>query len=206
MTNADGPRLVKAPQSRRGRGNSVVHLESGQDWGLGGSRVYVKRQEGYWCRPIWRLFRKTPTLRRELRGLRACKRLGVEVPEVVHYEDDGTRATLVLAEVEDALPLHQALAQPHADRAAILRSVAGAVARLHEGGWSHGALYGAHILVRAGAPPQVVLIDLEKARFSPFSRRRDLDRLVRRSRFLDAEDARTLFEQYRASRRTARQR
>jgi tRNA A-37 threonylcarbamoyl transferase component Bud32 len=197
---------VKPPQSRRGRGFSVVHIEPGPAWGLSGGRVYVKRQEAYWCRPVWRLFRRTPTLRRELRGLLACMRLGVDVPGVVHYEDDGTRATLVLTEVAEALPLDQALARPDADRAAILRSVADAIARLHAGGWSHGALYAAHILVRAGAPHPVVFIDLEKASFSPLQRRQDLNRLIRRSRFLGPDDARTLIDQYRASRRTARQR
>lgn len=206
MTATDEQHPIKPPQSRRGRGFSVVHIEPGPAWGLSGGRVYVKRQEGYWCRPAWRLFRKTPTLRRELRGLFACMRLGVDVPGVVHYEDDGKRATLVLTEVAEALPLDQALARPGADRAAILRSVADAIARLHAGGWSHGALGGPHILVREGAAAPVVLIDLEKARFSPLQRRQDLNRLIRRCRFLGPDDARALIAQYRASRRAARQR
>lgn len=179
MTAPDEPRPVKAPQSRDGKGISAVYVEPGRDWGSEAERVYVKRQNAYFCRPVWRLFRKTPTLRRELRGLTACRRLGVAVPDVVTYREAGSTAELVLAEVLGAEPLNQALLRPGADRDAIVASVADAIGRLHRAGWTHGALYADHILVMNEPPHRVVLIDLEKARHSRLRRRTDLDRFRR---------------------------
>lgn len=179
MTDQEPPRPVKPAQSRDGKGTSAVFLEPASDWGAGDGQVYVKRQTAYWCRPAWRGFRRTPTLRRELRGLTACRRLGVAVPDVVVYRQEGPHAVLVLEEVTHALPLDRALAAPGADRADIVGNVAGTIGRLHRGGWTHGALYPDHILVRPGPGHEVVLIDLEKARRSRLRRASDLDRFWR---------------------------
>lgn len=175
------PSPVKPPQTRDGKGVSAVFLEPAGDWGAPGERVYVKRQTAYWCRPLWRAFRRTPTLRRELRALDACRKLGIPVPRVVSYREEGPTAELVVEEVADAAALDQALARPGADRIAILRNVADVIGRLHRAGWSHGALYADHILV--GPPPDyaVVLIDLEKARRSRMRRVDDLERFHRRN-------------------------
>jgi tRNA A-37 threonylcarbamoyl transferase component Bud32 len=200
MQSSDTPRLVKPPQSRHGHGSSAVFIEPAVNWGVGGRDVYVKRQDGYCCRPIWRLFRRTPTLRRELRGLAACQRMGIAVPGVVRYHEVGESACLILTEVHDALPLDQALALPGADRAAIVRSVAMVIGSLHARGWCHGALYPSHILVRANPAPEVVLIDLEKAHFSPLRRRRDLNRLWRHFGALSAAEARTFNVAYSSAR------
>ncbi len=170
---------VKPPQSRDGKGSSAVYLQAAEAWGGSSGRVYVKRQESYFCRPAWRAFRRTPTLRRELRGLAACRDLGVPVPAVVAYREDGPRAELVLEEIAGALPLDRALGGAAACRDAIIDGLATVVARLHKGGWTHGALYPEHIL--ASPDGGVVLIDLEKARRSCFRRRSDLDRFRRHS-------------------------
>lgn len=196
MTDTDAPRPVKPPQSRDGKGVSAVYREPAAAWGAGHGQVYVKRQDAYWCRPIWRLFRKTPTLRRELRGLDACRRIGIRVPAVITYSERGSQAELVLAEIADALPLDQALDRADADRAAILGNVAGALGRLHRAGWSHGALYPAHILVSTGPDPVVSLIDLEKARHSRRRRRDDLDRFWRHAPRLSEAEQRSLTERY----------
>lgn len=167
------------PAQRRGQGISEVFIDSAAAWTAGAGRVYIKRQQDYWCRPLWRCLRRTPTLRRELRGLQACVRLGIRVPQVVRYHEQDGGAELVLAEVPDTLPLDAALAEPGADRSAILHNVASVIGRLHAGGWAHGALYPQHILIGPGPDPAVVLIDLEKARRSPLRRRTDMARLFR---------------------------
>ncbi len=185
--------LVKAPQSRRGRGVSTVHLEPASRWGGGEGRVYVKRQSGYYCRPPWRGFRRTPTLRRELRGLAACRNLGIPAPRVVSYRQWNGDAELVLAEVE-GLPLDQALERcSAAERAAIVGNVASLIGRLHRAGWTHGALYPHHILVGAAPDHRVAFIDLEKARRNPLRRRSDLARFWRHDRQLQP-DERALFQ------------
>jgi len=95
--------LVKPPQSRRGKGYSVVHRVSGGAWGCDpGEIVYVKTQTGYFCRPAWRAWRLTPTLAREVRCLRACHTLGLAVPEVIAYREFDGAAELVLRSIPGA--------------------------------------------------------------------------------------------------------
>lgn len=184
-------------QSRDGAGLSAVYLEPGARWGIDAPRVYVKRQDAYWCRPPWRLFRKTPVLRREVRGLRACEALGIRVPRIIAYTEEGRRAELVLEALDDALALDQALNRPGAERQTILRNAAAVIGRLHHAGWTHGALYPAHILI--GADNQVALLDLEKARHSPLRRRSDLSRFWRYCA-LAAEDTAVFLDSYLAAR------
>lgn len=204
MTDHESRPPIKPPQSRAGKGSSAVYLEAAADWGAGPGRVYVKRQDAYYCRPVWRLFRKTPMLRRELRGLRACRRLGIEVPEVISYQEDDTRSVLVLAEVHDALPLQTALAGAGSERMRIVGNVARAIGRLHRGGWSHGALYPDHLLVGPGPEHTVTVIDLEKARHSPLRRRSDLERFWRHARHhLNPAEIEHFDQAYQAARQSA---
>jgi len=194
---ADEATLVKPPQARRGSGLSEVRLECGAEWGWPAGRVYVKSQHNYTCRPAWRLWRRTPTLLREYRALQACSRLGIKVPLVLDYAQRGLEARLVLAEIDGAVALPEALARPDADRPRILLELGQVLARLHAAGWAHGALYGDHILVRSGATIEVFLIDFEKARRSRRLAAADLARLLRRSPFLTDADRRCLLDAYR---------
>ena len=198
---AETSNLVKPPQYRRGSGASEVRIEDGASWGLPGVRVYVKRQQNYTCRPAWRLWRRTPTLRRELRALEACRALGFDVPTVVHFRQQGLDAELAIGEITGALPLQAALAQAGADAPEVLGRVGRTIARLHDAGWSHGALYSDHILVRPGRHGEVFLIDFEKARRSRRLAAADLERLLRRSTFLSDAERQCLVESYRAARK-----
>lgn len=189
MTSAD-PQLVKPPQSRRGRGSSYVTVsQTNSD----GPRRFVKHQTEYWCRPVWRGFLRTPMLRRELRAIRACERLGINVPEVISYEENNGVSRLTLAEVADTVSLDQALLASRANRTAIIDSAARIIGQLHKAGWSHGALYPHHILIRTSGEPCVTLIDLEKARRNPLKRSRDLLRFWRHAPEL-TESERAEFE------------
>lgn len=191
---------VKPAQTRkrRGPGASQVHLQFGEDWGIATGRVYVKRQHAYTCRPIWRMFLKTPTLRRELRALTGCRRLGIRVPRVVTYQEEGDYAQLVLEDIRGARPFDRSLNEPGADRVAIVANVAAVIGSLHGAGWSHGALYPDHILVGPGPDYEVTLIDLEKARQSRFNRRVDLNRFWRYHTMLDSREIHVFKIHYRA--------
>jgi hypothetical protein len=61
----------------------------------------------------------------------------------------------------------------------------------------HRALGSAHVLVRAGTPHPVSLIDFEKAKRSRWARRADLRRFRRRSPYLDAADWKVILGAYR---------
>lgn len=196
-----GAEPVKPPQQRRGRGFSVVQRVPGSEWGQACPEVFVKTQRDYWCRPPWRLWRRTPTLRRELRALRALCRIGLAVPRVIDYREDAGGAELVVEGVVGALPLDEALARPEARRDRIVANAARAVALLHRSGWIHGALGDEHILVQPALADRVVLIDFEKARRNGALAGRDLARLWRHvSGLTEAEIAR-FRELYEAARR-----
>lgn len=190
-------KLVKLPQHRRG-GTSAVYLEPGGPWGLEEQRVYVKRQSNYYCRPPWRCFLATPTLRREVRALRAWRRLGIPVPVLVSYRQEGLNAELALAEVVGALPLAEAFADPCADRLRIIVNLATHLGRLHRAGWTHGSLRSEHILVLP-SDSTVVFLDLEKARRSRRLRERDLARFWRSADFLRSEERVTFQSWYEAA-------
>ena len=91
--------------NRRGDGTSTVGVADADRWpdlDVTG-RVYVKRQQAFFCRPPWNAFRRTPTLRREVRYIEAARALGVNVPDVALYrEGSKDRALLVLREIEGA--------------------------------------------------------------------------------------------------------
>jgi tRNA A-37 threonylcarbamoyl transferase component Bud32 len=189
------------PDQYRGTGVSSIAVESGDRWDL--PRVYVKRQTAYWCRPLWRIGRRTLVLEREVRGLNAFRALGVRVPRVLSFQKSEGQGELVLSEISDSQPLDQAVGKDQAvaenqagtGRREIIGNLARVVGTLHRGGWTHGALYPAHILV--ARDNSIALIDLEKARRSFFRRRGDLDRLFRHADFLGREDVELFEREYR---------
>ncbi len=190
-------RLIKPPQSRRGRGESSVRIECGAPWGFPNQKVYVKRQREYFCRPIWAGFRQVPTLRRELRALRACARAGINVPTVVDYSE-ALETQLVLLELPQALSMDVALKSGAKPRGTLIAKIAGCIARLHAAGWVHGSLYPDHILYSL-ADEKIYLIDFEKARRNTLKRDSDLARLWRRYGGLSPQEQRQFDEIYHAT-------
>jgi len=191
--------LVKAPQSRRGKGLSTVRRTSGAPWGMADQAVYVKTQVDYETRPAWRLWRKTPTFACEYRALQACHQLSLNVPEVVSFRTEERGAELVLAEIADAELLPEFIEHASAERAQhVLYELGRMVARLHDAGWVHGALAGAHCLVQPTADDRVWLIDFEKSRHTHRKSRcgADLQRFGRRSPYLSERQLDSFREGY----------
>ncbi len=189
--------LVKPPQSHRGKGESAVFKGSGKLWGRNAETVYVKRQRNYLRRAAWRLFLLTPLLRCEKRALVACKRLGISVPNIVSYKEEGNQIELVLSEIKDALPLSVAIETMGAQRKVLVQNVGRMFSQLHRGQWVHGSLIDEHILVRK-SDLSVHLIDFEKATFGIVRKQRDLDRFFRQARYLSDVEKQLLIDAYRA--------
>jgi tRNA A-37 threonylcarbamoyl transferase component Bud32 len=191
------------PPNRRGQGTSSAGIVEAGEWPELGQhgRLYVKRQQAFFCRPAWNAFRSTPTLRREVRYLERARALGVSVPTVVRYEEgsDG-RAVLILAEIAGVTDLQQAIeGAPDSTRAQIFENTGKMLVKLHAARVLHGAVYPKHVLVAAAAPHPVWLIDFEKARNVASRRRaahRDLDRLLRHSPFMADADVGSLLAAY----------
>lgn len=185
------PQLVKPPQSRHGKGHSVVYLSSGASWGLENQRVYVKTQIDYYRRPAWRAWRRTPTFMNEYRALTACRKLGLAVPRVVSFRYEGNVAELVVQEVADSVSLDALLSLAHGERRRrVVAHLGYLVGQLHGHGWVHGSLGSPHILVQPQANDRLWLIDLEKARRSRRLIEIDLARFWHRNPCMDAQDKR----------------
>ncbi len=189
--------LVKPAQSRRGKGKSVVFKGSGKPWGRNDITVYVKRQSHYLRRAAWRLYRLTPMLRCEKRALEACKVLGVPVPDIVSYKEEGDEVELVLAEIKNALSLSDAMNSRGVQREMLIQNVGRLFAKLHKGQWAHGSLIDEHILVQM-SDYSVHLIDLEKATFGIVRKKRDLARFFRQATYLSAVEKQQLLDAYHA--------
>ncbi len=191
------------PPNRRGEGTSSAGIVEAGEWpDLGPhGRLYVKRQQAFFCRPAWNAFRSTPTLRREVRYLERARALGVSVPTVVRYEEGSEgRAVLVLAEIAGVTDLQRAVeGAPDPARDQIFENTGKMLVKLHAARILHGAVYPKHVLVEAAAPHRVWLIDFEKARdvVSRFrAADRDLDRLLRHSPFMKSADIESLLSAY----------
>lgn len=180
--------------NERGGGRSWVYRTTDPDVTRGRcATAYVKEQKGYCCRALWTLGRRVPTLLREYRALRALTQIGLPVPQVLEFDRHGDEARLVIAGVEGALSLSDALRRFPDQAEDILRRVARVVRQLHQSGWNHGALYPDHILIGPAPHHAVTLIDMEKCDRALFHGG-DLERL-RRYLCLDSPDLARWFEQ-----------
>jgi aminoglycoside phosphotransferase len=191
--------------NRRGRGVSRTGTAQGRDWPELGTigRIFVKRQQAFYCRPLWNAGRRTPTLRREYRYLEYCRARDISVPRVLGYAEDADRAVLLLAEVTDARSFEHALDADPSARELIIRNVLALARRLHAARVRHGALHPKHLLVANGAEHAVSLIDLEKARLDISRRhaaRRDIAQLLRHAAFLTDRERLMVVDGYVADR------
>jgi len=188
--------------NRRGNGTSRVGVADTSTWpelGISG-RVYVKRQQAFFCRPAWNAFRRTPTLRRETRFIARARALGVNVPDVVLYQEGSDdRAILVLREIDGAVDLEKSLLSLDAiDRCELFKNIGKTLAKLHSARLVHGAVYPKHVLVEV-CSCRVWLIDLEKTRCvlsRSSAATRDIARLVRHAPFMTDPDLEALVSGY----------
>jgi len=191
--------LVKPPQSRHGRGRSTVHLAPGAPWGMPDLQLYVKTQEDYNCRPVWRLWQSTPTFLCETSALKACHALGMNVPNLMSFRHEGDIAELVLEEISDAMPLHIFWVHASGERLNdVMFNVGHMVGLMHRAGWVHRALYPGHILIQPNAQDKASIIDFEKARrvISKRSFVSDLARFWRHCRYLKGSNIYSFFDGY----------
>ena len=188
----------------RGHGHSAAGLAPAQDWPEINAReaFFLKRQQAFYCHPIWNMGLPTPTLRREYRQLQFARSRGLPVPAILAYgEASAGRAMLAVAAIPDCVSLDAALQRTEFDRAALLTQVGVWLARLHKLRIRHGALYPKHILVRpdAAVGERVWFIDFEKARRTLSQQRcirDDLRQLGRRAPFLTEADRAALAAGY----------
>lgn len=168
----------EAPNERRGGWSGVgrLQLDISGDTPL---RVFVKKQQNHGRLSLRNPIAGEPTFRREFKHLTFLAERGFNAPRVVFYGEQTTkqqtRAILITVELTGFMPLdelsHQIstydMMSAQAKRI-LLASIAAKLRCFHQLNLMHRALYPKHIFVAtADTTPQIALIDLEKARFSP---------------------------------------
>ncbi len=161
------------PNQRRGGFSGVgkLLLQTGDGKNL---TFFVKKQQDHgrksWRHPI----SGEPTFRREFYNLNFLQQHHINAPKVVYYSENATarQAILISEDLTDFVPVdtidfdNLTQNQQHS----LVQKVALEVKRFHNAGMMHRALYPKHIFVKSAQTlPEIALIDLEKARFSPLA-------------------------------------
>ncbi|MDP2154048.1 MAG: lipopolysaccharide kinase InaA family protein [Methylotenera sp.] len=164
------------PNQRRGGWSGVGRLELNQS-GLANINVFVKKQQNHGRRTLLHPIKGEPTFRREFERLQFLASHQFSAPKVVFYAESEVagcqRAILVTEALDDYQPL-DLLMNTWRDKLSsqqqslLIQKLATELRRFHQLGLVHRALYPKHIFVKNAAhEPDIALIDLEKARFTP---------------------------------------
>ena len=195
------------PNERRGGFSGVGKLILQTEDGVN-HIFFVKKQQNHgrksWAHPI----KGEPTFRREFHNLNYLQKNSVGAPNVVYYAENAStdQAILITKDLAgftplDSIDLHELSSDQLHD---LIKKVAHEIKRFHDVGMVHRALYPKHIFVKNAKTAQhsaieIALIDLEKARFSPFAWYRayfDLAAFTRHVVDWDEENKLLLFRSY----------
>jgi len=197
------------PNHKRGGWSGVGRLSINFDHGAQ-LNLFIKKQENHgrftWLSPV----KGEPTFRREFKRLSFLHSVGFNAPRVVFYgesnQNQKQRAILVTVALDEYISLEN-LAETWLVKASrtqkkkLIIELARGLSAFHKFGFVHRALYPKHIFIKnVDTSPEVALIDLEKARYSPLSFYRtyfDLSVLHRRLvNVLSASDSLKFFKEY----------
>ncbi len=164
---------------------------------------FVKRQVNHSFRDPSRLFRKTPTLRREYRNFLRLAQIGIRTPEVVLYADKAGDAMMVTRELTGYVDLVEFLRDnsDSAQRTLTIKALLSITLNLHSHSLHHGCLYGKHIMVNTNDPGEIAMIDLEKLKYSPRKRHiacKDISQLIRQTLGLSPSERDIILSAYEA--------
>jgi len=169
----------EAPNESRGGWSGVGRLQLVLPDGAVLS-LFVKKQQNHGRSTLLHPLAGEPTFRREYKRLQYLQRKGVGAPQVVFYAEqlvDGKACAILVTEELDGYQSLESLAEPlfvdktltRRQKQQLFKVIASSIRSFHALGLAHRALYPKHIFVKdAGGHAQIALIDLEKARFSPF--------------------------------------
>ena len=184
------------PINRRRGGWSGVAMVT-----CAGCKYFVKRQKNHSYREPRRVFRRTPTLRREYRNTLRLQALRIPTPEIVQYRESDTSGFLITRQLHGFKNLEDYLisVKNNFERTHTMTVVAQMLLTMHAAGLHHGCLYGKHVMVKPGVQPQAALIDLETLRFTIrklHNAAKDISQLVRHTAGFSTSDAKIVSSTY----------
>lgn len=166
-----------------------------------GQGYFVKRQKKHVYREVHRLFMRIPTLRREFRNIQRLKRIGIRVPEVVLYAENGLDSLLVIKALTGFEDLNDYLRKISDKllRQQLFRNLASKLLKMHMSHMHYGSLYGKHVMVNIEDPSDIALIDLESLRYTlrrEHNAAKDLSQLFRHTQGITNDEWTLVIEAY----------
>lgn len=180
-------------------------------------QVFIKRQQNHNTRQLMHPIRGVPTFRREYHNILIFRSHGIPTLTPIYYgerrvdgNDQAILITLALDGYENLFDWYYKTAANQSEEAsrAVLAAIAQVVRKLHDQGIAHYCLYPNHIFVlvqevatsyRDQDYERIRLIDLEKARYQPFShirRFKDLECFMRHAQHFSLTHIRYLLDCY----------
>ena len=183
-------------------------------------QVFIKRQQNHNTRQFMHPIRGVPTFRREYHNILMFRSYGIPTLTPIYYgerrvdgNDQAILITLALDGYENLFDWYCKMALNQSEQSeeairAVLAAIARVVRKLNDQGMAHYCLYPKHIfvLVQEVATPygdqdyeRIRLIDLEKARYQPFShirRFKDLGCFMRHAQHFSLAHIRYLLDCY----------
>lgn len=175
----------ETPNQRRGGWSGVCRVELLHPRG-GTVVLYLKRQQNHrhycWRHPI----KGSATFQREARNIVNFKKLGIPSLNLIYFGEQEIKGDNQAILITEALTDYAALdhwlnhwqGSPLTTmmKEKITFQLAKVIRAMHDAGYRHGSLYPKHIYLKVNdeQEPEVRLIDLEKARYSPFKKERVL--------------------------------
>jgi len=186
---------VEAPNLERGGRSAVARYELPD-----GRELYIKRQSGHAIRTLAHPIKGLPTCQRELENIERFNKYGVPSLNAVYFDRKRIEGRDCAILITEGLSRYKSLDQYQAvweswsssQKQELVRSVADLLSKLHLAGMQHNCCYPQHIFVTERDDGyHARFIDLEKARYNPIKRirqLRDVESLLRRIGYWSSAD------------------
>lgn len=165
------------PNMRRGGWSGVGRFQL-ERAGLEPLDLFVKKQQNHGRHTLFHPISGEPTFRREFERLKFLEKNNFAAPKVVFYAEskvDGKQCAILMTVALNEYVALDSFSEgwlstaSRSQQSDLIKKIATELRRFHDFGLVHRALYPKHIFVKnAEHSPEIALIDLEKARFSPW--------------------------------------
>lgn len=156
------------PNRERGGWSGVNFIELTDEFGKK-QGFYLKRQQAHMRRSWRHPAVGEPTFVREFEIIQHLKQHNVKTPKIVYFANTKTQAILLTEALDGFVSLNKLKDNINAKKSVLISQLASAVRNMHQAQVQHRSLYDKHLFVKeSNENIEVVLIDFEKSRVTPF--------------------------------------
>lgn len=169
--------------------------------------VFLKKQSNHTCRTLFHPIKGIPTFRREINNILEFNKQGIATMLPLFYgekkENGKWQALLVTKALDNYLSFdvyYERYSRNNPCKKENIKKIAAFIRNIHDKGFRYGCLYAKHIYVLGeNNIKDICLIDLEKAKKSPFKKTRllkDLSTLYRTMGHISVKDCMQFMKYY----------